>query len=133
MGEEHAPFAGAEIELGQTRIRCVTPCKPLQPKCPCRKDHHHKQSNWRRYLPSPKAMLLLGLVCAWNLGSRWFDSPPSSPWSGYFDDPLATLGFAALWAAPGASSTSCFAGKCHSGSTCNMAWWLTFAGIISWA
>lgn len=97
VGEQHALPVGAEIELGQTRLRLRHPMQAIAAELPLPPDHHHRQSKWRRYLPSPKAMLLLGLVCAWNLGGNWLDSPPGSPWSGYFDELLATLGFAALW------------------------------------
>lgn len=92
----HTLTPAAELELGQTRLRLRHPSQALAAEQPLPEEHHQRQS-WRRFLPSPRAMLLLGLVCAWNLGSNWLDSPPDSPWSGYFDELLATLGFAALW------------------------------------
>lgn len=93
---QHTLTAGAELELGQTRLRLRHPSQALAPEQSLPQEHHRRQS-WTRYLPSPRAMLLLGLVCAWNLGSSWLDGPPDSPWSNYFDELLATLGFAALW------------------------------------
>lgn len=93
---QHTLPAGAELELGQTRLRLRHPSQALAAEQPLPQEHHRRQS-WTRYLPSPRAMLLLGLVCAWNLGSSWLDSPPDSPWSSYFDELLSTLGFAALW------------------------------------
>ena len=93
---QHDLPPGAEIELGQTHLRLRHPQQSLPPEQALPQDHHQHQT-WRRYLPSPRAMLLLALVCAWNLGASWLDSPPDSPWSGYFDELLATVGFAALW------------------------------------
>lgn len=93
---QHTLAAGAELELGQTRLRLRHPSQALAAEQPLPQEHHRRQS-WTRYLPSPRAMMLLGLVCAWNLGSSWLDGPPDSPWSNYFDELLATLGFAALW------------------------------------
>ncbi|MGE5451182.1 MAG: FHA domain-containing protein [Acidobacteriota bacterium] len=93
---QHALPPGAELELGQTRLRLRHPSQALAAEQPLPQEHHRRQS-WTRYLPSGRAMLLLGLVCAWNLGSSWLDGPPDSPWSSYFDELLSTLGFAALW------------------------------------
>lgn len=93
---EHDLPPGAEIELGQTRLRLRHPLQTLAPEQALPQEHHQHQT-WRRYLPSPRAMLLLGLVCAWNLGASWLDNPPDSAWSSYFDELLGTIGFAALW------------------------------------
>lgn len=93
---QHDLPPGAEIELGQTHLRLRHPLQSLAPEQALPQDHHQHQT-WRRYLPSPRAMLLLALVCGWNLGGSWLDSPPDSPWSSYFDELLATIGFAAMW------------------------------------
>jgi pSer/pThr/pTyr-binding forkhead associated (FHA) protein len=93
---QHELPPGVELELGQTRLRLRHPLQALPPEQALPNDHRQSQS-WTRYLPSPKAMLLLGLVCGWNLGASWLESQPDSPWSNYFDDVISTIGFAALW------------------------------------
>ncbi|HET8695827.1 MAG TPA: FHA domain-containing protein [Aquabacterium sp.] len=95
-GQDHALPPGAELEVGQTRLRLRHPSEALAAEQPLPTEHHRRTS-WRRFLPSPQALLLMALVLGWNIASNWIDSPPESPWSSYFDDLLASLGIAAAW------------------------------------
>ncbi|HET8869592.1 MAG TPA: FHA domain-containing protein [Aquabacterium sp.] len=95
-GQEYNLSPSSELELGQTRLRLRHPCESLAAEQPL-PDEHHQRTSWRRFLPSPQAIMLMAVALGWNLIGNWVDSPPDSPWSSYFDDVLASLGIAAVW------------------------------------
>ena len=93
---QHKLPPSSELEFGQTRLRLRHPQEVLAPEIPLPKEAHLRQS-WKRFLPSPTALLLVALVTLWQMGSVWVESPPDAPWSGYFDELLATMGAALAW------------------------------------